>query len=44
MLEPGEKQIARGCAREENYRAALPLENYVLNVQDRERRRIRATP
>jgi hypothetical protein len=41
MLElAGEKEIARVTADENgNYRVALPLENYVLDVQDRERRR-----
>jgi hypothetical protein len=42
-LSQEKKQIARVAAHENgNYGAALPLGNYVLDVQDRERRRSRA--
>jgi len=44
-LNQDKKQIARVAAHENgNYPAALPLENYVLDVQDRRRRHVRATP
>jgi len=46
MLElAGEKEIARVTADENgNYRVALPPGNYVLDVQDRVRKRVRARP
>jgi len=46
MLElAGEKEIARVTADENGiYRVALPPGNYVLDVQDRVRKRVRARP
>ena len=46
MLElAGEKEIARVTADENgNYRVALPPGNYVLDVQDRVRKRVRTRP
>lgn len=39
------KEIARMTADENgNYRVALPPGNYVLDIQDRRRRHVRATP
>ena len=46
MLElGGEKEIARVTADENGkYRIALPPGDYVLDVQNRRRRHVRATP
>lgn len=45
LSRDGEKQVARVTADENgNYRVALPPGDYVLDVQDRRRRRVRATP
>jgi hypothetical protein len=45
VLSPDQKQIARVTADENgNYRVALPPGNYLLDIQDRRRRHVRATP
>src|SRR5262245_32897666 len=45
ILSRDQKQIARVTADENgNYRVALPPGDYVLDIQDRRRRHLRATP
>ena len=45
ILNRDQKQIARVTADENgNYRVALPPGNYVLDIQDRRRRHVRARP
>jgi hypothetical protein len=45
LSRDGKKQVARVTADENgNYRVALPPGDYVLDVQDRRRRHVRATP
>ena len=45
LSRDGRKEIARVRADQNgNYRVALPPGNYVLDVQDRRRRHVRATP
>ena len=45
LSRDGEKQIARLIADENgNYRVALPPGNYVLDIQNRRRRHVRAKP
>jgi hypothetical protein len=45
LSQDGKKEIARVTADENgNYRVSLPPGDYVLDVQDRRRRHIRAAP
>jgi hypothetical protein len=45
VMSPDQKQIARVTADENgNYRIGLPPGDYLLDVQDRRRRHVRATP
>jgi hypothetical protein len=45
LSQDGQKEIARVTAdRNGNYRAALPAGNYILDVQDRTAKRLRAKP
>jgi hypothetical protein len=45
LSRDGNKEVARVTADENgNYRVALPPGDYVLDVQDRRRRHVRATP
>jgi hypothetical protein len=45
LSQDGKKEIARVTADEKgNYRVALPPGNYVLDVQDRRRKHVRAAP
>jgi hypothetical protein len=45
LSQDGQKEIARVTADGNgNYRAALPAGNYILDVQDRTAKRLRAKP